>query len=147
MLLASGEPWSEPEDCTNNNSRSSRTSCFGFTSWIYPRKYIECCTLFIFFFRNSKLIEENKQNLRFWTHQYQYFGEPTVWSTNTCAIDYEEGNTLGKNNHITKCIIKINYTACARGPESFAKGREIWHKDWIALATYFYIISKTIFSF
>lgn len=42
-----------------------------------------------------------------------------------CAIDYEKGNTLGKKNHITKCIIKINYIACAHGPESFAKGGEI----------------------
>lgn len=30
-----------------------------------------------------------------------------------------------KKNHITKWIIKINYIACAHGPESFAKGREI----------------------
>lgn len=43
-----------------------------------------------------------------------------------CAIDYEKGNTLReKKNHITKCIIKINYIACAHGPESFAKGGEI----------------------
>ena len=58
-------------------------------------------------------------------HQYQCFEELTVYSTDTCAMDYEKGNTLVKN-HITKCIIKINYTACAHGPESFAKGREIY---------------------
>lgn len=30
-----------------------------------------------------------------------------------------------KKNHITKCIIKINYIACARGPESFAERKFI----------------------
>lgn len=30
--------------------------------------------------------------------------------------------TLQGKNHITKCIRKINYIACAHGPESFAKG-------------------------
>lgn len=48
-----------------------------------------------------------------------------MYSTGICAIDYEKGNTLGKN-HITKYIIKINYIACAHGPESFTKGREIY---------------------
>lgn len=55
-------------------------------------------------------------------HRYQYFEELTVDSTDICAIDYEKGNTLGGKNHITKCIIKISYIACAHGPESFAEG-------------------------
>lgn len=54
-------------------------------------------------------------------HQCPCFEELTVYSTDICAIDYEKGNTLGKN-HITKYIIKINYITCAHGPESFSKG-------------------------
>lgn len=77
---------------------------------------------------------------------------PILWWTDSVVYKYMchrlwRRKHFRKANHITKCIIKINYTACARGPESFAKGRKIWHKDWIALATCFYIISKTIFSF
>lgn len=66
-----------------------------------------------------------------------------------CAIDYEKGNTLGEKNHITKCIIKINYIACAHGPESFAKGGEIAFdtKIKLLLQPIFYIISNAIFSF
>lgn len=70
-----------------------------------------------------------------------------MYSTDICAIDYEKGNTLGKTNHITKCIIKINYIACAHGPESFAKGREIPFdaKIELLLPTIF-ILSATPFS-
>lgn len=79
-------------------------------------------------------------------YQYQYFEEPTVYSTDICAIDYEKGNTLGKKNLITKCIIKINYIACAHGPESFAKGREIYFDTKIELLLLpIFILSETPF--
>lgn len=29
-------------------------------------------------------------------HQYQYFEELIVYSTDICALDYEKGDTLGK---------------------------------------------------
>lgn len=39
-------------------------------------------------------------------HQYQYFEEPTVYSTDICAIDYEKGNTLGKKKSYYKVYYK-----------------------------------------
>lgn len=79
-------------------------------------------------------------------HHYQYFEELTVYSTDTCAIDYEKGNTLVKN-HITKCIIKINYAACAHGPESFAKGREIYFDIKIELLSCYVFLYCSVFTF
>lgn len=80
-------------------------------------------------------------------------------STNTlknwqCALQMHvpettKTETLQEKNHITKCIMKINYIACAHGPESFAKGREIYFdtKIELLLLPIFHIISNATFSF
>lgn len=39
-------------------------------------------------------------------HQYQCFEELIMESTDTCAIDYEKGNTLGKKKSYYKVYYK-----------------------------------------